>query len=910
MEEEFLNLPFFVENGWIKKACKVCGRTFWTLDPDREVCGDQPCEEYSFIGERVGAAVSSPSEVRARFIDFFSRRGHTPVRRYPVVARWREDVYLVGASIYDFQPWVTEGVVPPPANPLVISQPSIRLTDLENVGRTGRHFTGFEMMAHHAFNIGGINVYWANETVEYAYELFTKSYGVNPREITFIFDVWSGGGNAGEDYEVIVRGLEVATLVFMHYRVLPDGSFSPMRNRIVDTGYGLERIYWLLTGSFNAYESIFQPFITYLRSETGVAQPPRDLGLSLARKSGVLDYKNPLAAKKLLKEKSQKLAMSYEDVKQILEPNEAIYALADHTRTLAWMIGDGVVPSNSGAGYLARLLIRRSLRLKRRLGLEVPLSELVAKQVEIWSSDFPEHLEVLDEIVDIVDHEEERFRETLERGRKALSSILSEYESRGLKQIPAEEMLKLYESLGLPPEVVAEEAKARELDVDVTGFYAKLAELRSRAAPAQAVPAAPLVDPQLLESFPPTKVLYYENEKLERFKARVLGVLLGRYVILDRTAFYPTGGGQLYDQGVLSFNGRICRVEEVRKVGNVVLHACSGDLPPVGSEVEGIVDMERRLALMRHHTATHIVLGALRRVLGRHVWQAGAQKTPESVRFDFTHHKPVTPEQAREIEILANRVVMENRRVRKVFLGRTEAEQKYGFTLYQGGAVPEPVLRVVEIEGWDAEACGGLHCDYTGEVGPIKILGFDRIQDGVVRVTFCAGLAALNYIRETEEKLKELCRNLEVPCDKSVERVRELKEQVERLEKEVKRLREEIAKGGLPRREFTLGSPPKAVKAVIVESGDTPPREAATSLGRSYPGSIVLAYNARGDIALKVADDLLEEFDARELGKALCERLGGKGGGVRDLFQGKVENTANLEDAFRAAVEQALSKQG
>ncbi|MEM4761867.1 MAG: alanine--tRNA ligase-related protein, partial [Thermofilum sp.] len=264
MEEEFLNLPFFVENGWIKKTCKVCGRTFWTLDPDREVCGDQPCEEYSFIGERVGAAVSSPSEVRARFIDFFSRRGHTPVRRYPVVARWREDVYLVGASIYDFQPWVTEGVVPPPANPLVISQPSIRLTDLENVGRTGRHFTGFEMMAHHAFNIGGINVYWANETVEYAYELFTKSYGVNPREITFIFDVWSGGGNAGEDYEVIVRGLEVATLVFMHYRVLPDGSFSPMRNRIVDTGYGLERIYWLLTGSFNAYESVFQPFITYL----------------------------------------------------------------------------------------------------------------------------------------------------------------------------------------------------------------------------------------------------------------------------------------------------------------------------------------------------------------------------------------------------------------------------------------------------------------------------------------------------------------------------------------------------------------------------------------------------------------------------------------------------------------------
>lgn len=908
MKEEFLNLPFFIENGWIRKTCKVCGRTFWTLDPDREVCGDQPCEEYSFIGKRIGISVQSPGEVRARFIEFFKQRGHTPVKRYPVVARWREDVYLVGASIYDFQPWVTEGIVPPPANPLVISQPSIRLTDLENVGRTGRHLTGFEMMAHHAFNIGESNVYWANETVEYAYELFTQSYNVKPEEITYIFDIWSGGGNAGEDYEVIVRGLEVATLVFMHYKVLPDGSFSPMRNSIVDTGYGLERIHWLLTGTFNAYESVFQPFIVFLRRETGIPPLPEDLGLSLARKSGMLDYKNPLAAEKLLKEISSGLGMSFEEVRLILEPNEAIYALADHTRTIAWMIGDGIVPSNSGAGYLARLLIRRSLRLKRRLGLEIPLSELVAKQVDIWSSDFPEHREVLDEIVDIVSYEEDRFSETLEKGKKVLGDILSEYESKGLAQIPAEEILRLYESLGLPPEIVAEEARAKGLGADITGFYGKLAELRSRAAPAQAATTPAPVDIQALEGFPPTRLLYYENEKLGRFKARVLGVLQNRYVILDRTAFYPVGGGQLQDQGFLVFNGKSCRVEDVRKVGGVVLHSCSGDLPPVGSEVEGIVDMERRLALMRHHTATHIVLGALRRVLGKHVWQAGAQKTPEYVRFDFTHHKPITPDQAHEIEITANRVVMENRKVKKMFLGRTEAEQRYGFTLYQGGAVPEAVLRIVEVEDWDAEACGGLHCDYTGEVGLIKILGFDRIQDGVVRITFSAGIAALNYIREVEKRLEELCKNLEVPCEKSVVRVRELKEQVEKLEKEVKRLREEIARGGLPRREFMVEAPPQSVRVIIVEAGDVPPREAATAVGRSSPGSVVLAYNVRGDITLKVADDLLGILDAREIGKTLCEKIGGKGGGVRDLFQGKVESTGGLEEALRAAVESVLRK--
>jgi len=898
MAEELLNLPFFTENGWIRKTCKVCGRQFWTLDPDREVCGDQPCEEYSFIKEKVGTSVSSPREVREKFISFFFKHGHTPIRRYPVVARWREDVYLVGASIYDFQPWVTEGLVPPPANPLVISQPSIRLTDLENVGRTGRHFTGFEMMAHHAFNIGDLNVYWANETVEYAFKLFKEVYGVKPEEMTFIFDMWSGGGNAGEDYEVIVRGLEVATLVFMHYKVLDDGTLVPMKNRIVDTGYGLERIYWLLTGSYNAYEAVFHPFIAWLRSLAGVEPPPEQLSLALARRSGALDFKKPVEALKLLSGISFSVGMPFEELKKLLEPNEAIYALADHTRTIAWMIGDGIVPSNSGAGYLARLLIRRSLRLKMRLGLEIPLSELVARQVELWAGDFPEHLEVLDEITDIVDYEESRFRETLARGQKVLGELLSEYKSQGASELPVEEALKLYESLGIPPEVIAEQASAEGLKVDIAGFYARLAELRGKAQPQQAALPLP-VDPEVLRGFPQTHALYYEDEKLGRFRARVLGVLQDRYIVLDQTAFYPEGGGQLADHGYLLFDGERCNVVRVFKVGGVIVHECSGSLPPVGAEVEGIIEMERRIDLMRHHTATHILLGALRAVLGRHVWQAGAHKTPEYARFDFTHHRPITPEQARAIEELANKVVMENRRIVKRFMGRTEAEQKYGFTLYQGGAVPESVLRVVEIEGWDAEACGGTHCDYTGEVGLIKIVSFDRIQDGVVRVVFKAGRQALRHVQETEESLRTLCSSLEVPCEKALEKVQALKERVEQLEKEVKRLREELARGGLPRKEFTARTAYGEVRLILVDSGDTLPRDAATTLGRSAARSIVVAFNYKGDIAVKVSDDILEYFDARELGRLICEKLGGKGGGVRDLFQGRLSSVSGLEEVVK-----------
>ncbi|MGC9108541.1 MAG: alanine--tRNA ligase-related protein, partial [Infirmifilum sp.] len=314
--EDFENLPFFLENGWIKKKCPYCGRVFWTLNPNRETCGDQPCEPYSFIGEKVGKHVESITEVRSSFIRFFEERGHTPVKRYPVVARWREDVYLVGASIYDFQPWVTEGLVSPPANPLVISQPSIRLTDVDNVGKTSRHLTGFEMMAHHAFNFPGKSVYWANEAVEYAFNLFTRVYGIRPDEITFVYDMWSGGGNAGEDYEVLVRGLEVATLVFMHYKTRENGELVPIQNRIVDTGYGLERIYWLLTGKYNVYEAVFPEIIEYLRNQSGVGHPDPHIMAQIARLSGRLDYKKPIEAYETLTAISKSLGMSLEELRK------------------------------------------------------------------------------------------------------------------------------------------------------------------------------------------------------------------------------------------------------------------------------------------------------------------------------------------------------------------------------------------------------------------------------------------------------------------------------------------------------------------------------------------------------------------------------------------------------------------
>ncbi|PLJ77303.1 alanine--tRNA ligase [Infirmifilum sp. SLHALR2] len=894
VKEDFINLPFFVENGWVKKTCPVCGRVFWTLNPEREKCGDQPCEPYSFIGQKVGVSVDSISEVRRMFIDFFEKRGHTSVRRYPVVARWREDVYLVGASIYDFQPWVTEGLVPPPANPLVISQPSIRLTDVDNVGKTSRHLTGFEMMAHHAFNFPGVNIYWANETVEFAYELFTRVYGVKPEEITFIYDMWSGGGNAGEDYEVIVRGLEVATLVFMHYKTDESGGLIPISNRIVDTGYGLERIYWLLTGAYNVYEAVFPEIVEYLRVKSGLERPQEEIMSKVARASGSLDYKKPLEALATLSNIAKSVGMSVNELKRYLEPYEAIYAIADHTRTLMWMIGDGIVPSNTGAGYLARLLIRRSLRYMRKLGLEMKLSDIIAKQIEKWRNDFPEYSEVQEDILDIIDYEEDRFRETVARGEKVIEEIIKDSLDKGVKEIPGDTLLKLYESHGIPPEFLEERAAQRGLTVNTVGFYSKLAELKGRSAQAFKEAVRMQIDPSLVQGFPPTRKLYYENEKLFEFTAKVVGIIDGKYLVLDQTALYPEGGGQLADTGYLEFDGQRCEVVHVLKVGDVILHEVRGELPAVGSTLRGVVNISRRLNLMRHHTATHVILGALRKVLGKHVWQAGALKTEDYVRFDFTHHKPITPEQAQQIELLANRVVWENRRVIKRFIGRTEAEQKYGFTLYQGGVVPEKVLRVVEIEGWDAEACGGMHVDNTGEIGLIKIVGFEKIQDGVVRVVFKAGEPALRYVQSRDSLVSALKELLKAPEETLVEKVAELLSRVDHLEKEVKRLKEQTLIGSLQQTvapALTIGE----TEVYLIDSADADPREVATTLGRLKPNAVVVAYGKDGKIAIKVGDRALSTYDARDVGRKLCEKLGGRGGGVRDLFQGRVADVANLK---------------
>src|SRR3989442_645393 len=253
-EQEFA-LPYFQELGFIRRKCPSCRSNYWAV-PEKTTCGEVPCAPYSFIGTPPTRRRYSLAEMRIQFMDYFAERGHTRIKPYPIVARWRNDVYLVGASIYDFQPYVTEGTMPPPANPLVISQPCIRFTDIEQVGAAGRHMSIFEMGGAHAFNYPNKEIYWKDNTVRYHHKLLSDVMGVPSESITYKEHFWSGGGNAGPDLEGIVAGLEISTLVFMKYKVEQE-TLIPLPIRTVDTGYGIERWSWLSQGSPSGFHAVY-----------------------------------------------------------------------------------------------------------------------------------------------------------------------------------------------------------------------------------------------------------------------------------------------------------------------------------------------------------------------------------------------------------------------------------------------------------------------------------------------------------------------------------------------------------------------------------------------------------------------------------------------------------------------------
>jgi alanyl-tRNA synthetase len=784
------------------------------------------------------------------------------------------------------------------------------MQDIDNVGKTGRHTMAFEMGGHHAFNAeegAGYayegEVYWKDDCVAYCMDLLAD-VGADLEDVTLIEDPWVGGGNAGPAFEVIYRGLELATLVFMQFEADPDGdyemkdgnTYSRMDRRIIDTGYGLERWTWMSRGTATIYEAIYPEMIEFLRANAGLAYTEEEEAIvhraaTLAGHLDIDEVEDLEAARETI---ADEVGVPTERLRELGEPLERIYAIADHSRTLAYMLGDEIVPSNVGTGYLARMVLRRTKRLVEDVGVDAPLDELVDMQAERLG------YTNRDTIRDVVRTEVEKYRETLDRGTRKVRQLAEEYAGRE-DAIPVEELIELYDSHGIQPDMVEDIAAEHGVDVQVPDdFYALVAGRHGGGQAFEEAGEAPYED--RIADLPATDRLYYEDQERMEFEAVVLESFErpdGDYdVVLDQTMFYPEGGGQPPDHGTLATDDVTADLTDVQTHDDVIVHTVDAD-PGKGEFVRGQVDADRRRRLMVHHTATHVIGHAARQVLGDHVRQAGAQKHTDSARIDLRHYEAVSREQEKEIERIANRIVRANHQVIQEWPHRHEAESEYGFDLYQGGIPAGTNIRLIHVAE-DVQACGGTHVTRTGDIGTITVLSTERVQDGVVRFSYAAGEAAIEAIRATEDTLLETADVLDVDPTDVPETAERFFEEWKARGKEIEGLKADLAHAraaGTEGEEVPIGEATAVIQRIDADMEEL--RAQANELAAQ--GKIAVLGSGADGAQFVVAAPENSGVNAGEVVGELAGRVGGGGGGPPDFAQGGGPDGDALEEALADA---------
>jgi len=936
-----IDIPYFHEQGFVRKVCRVTNLWFWTRDPTRETSGDTTEDEYTFIGAPIiegypqrGKALKDA--MRETFLNYFEEHAHTRIQPYPVIARWRDDIHLTIASIADFQPHVTGGIAPPPANPLTISQPCIRLTDVAAVGRSGRHLTTFEMMAHHCFNRpeDGDVKYWVEECIRFCDDLFVNRLGIDPDEITYVENPWSGGGNAGPAVEVIVGGLELATLVFMNLEEREDGDveikgirYGEMPLQIIDTGYGLERFCWAAAGTPTIYEAIYPDTVAWLQDESDFQSSLSQLGdvdidallSELSRLAGILNIDVGTDVESLYNRLSERLeergiSVSVEQLKAVTEPLSSIYAIPDHMHALCNMLGDALIPSNAKAGYLARMLARRVCRMKDDLGLKMSLAELGAHHMDV-NLEMGGFSQSKEGILTILELEEARYHEMLRKGEAAVQTALAKVSKEAINA-PDEILFKLAEERGLQPDMVASIANRLgwiNLGIRV-GFAADMAARNAQQTKA----AAKAKGKQKLVggNWPATERRYYDDTSQMHFEANVLHCVEidastlnlssevqgtpTHAIILDHTLFYPEGGGQLGDSGVLGST----TVFDTHIEGEVILHLTDG---PLSGLVKGEVSWERRKQLMDHHTSVHIIGGSARALLGPHIWQAGSSKGERYARLDVTHFQRLTREDLDAIEDHANAIIATNPTVEKMVMERADADANFGFELYQGGPPKHRQIRVIRIGDHDVQACGGTHHDKAGEIGEVRIIRSSQVQDGVERLQIVAGETAREHARRQERLLTESAETLGVAVDdlpKTVNRFFEewksQQKKIESLEAEIVRLRtsgggdEAVEKDGIRYVIMEATGELKQMQNMVGELTRDATKPTVAVVGSREGGGKLI-------VAITEGTHAAESHNAVEILNTIAGHIGGGGGGRPTFAQGGGSNADGLDAALDAA---------
>ncbi|RMD80455.1 MAG: alanine--tRNA ligase [Gammaproteobacteria bacterium] len=876
--------------------------------------------------------MKSSAELRRGFLDYFRERGHTIVPSSPLVPAEDPTLLFTNAGMVQFKD-VFLGRERRPYTRAASCQRCVRAggkhNDLDNVGYTARHHTFFEMLGNFSFGD-----YFKREAIGFAWEFLTgvlrlpperlwvtvyaedeeaariwlEEVGVDPARFARIGDkpggqryesdnFWSMGetGPCGPCSEIFYdhgpgipggppgspeadgdRYVEIWNLVFMQYDRAPDGSLSPLPRPSVDTGMGLERLAAVVQGVHSNYDTdIFRHLIR-----------------AAAELAGVEDRGQP-----------------------------HLRVVADHIRSCAFLITDGVIPSNEGRGYVLRRIIRRAVRHGHALGIrEVFFHRLVGPLCQVMGEAYPELEEARPRVEEVLRREEERFRETLEEGLRILERAV---EGLAGRVIPGELAFRLYDTYGFPVDLTADYARERGLGVDLEGFERAMAEQRERARAAGrfALERGPG------EGLPPTRFTGYERLEDEGRVLALFRLPAGRegeaapepaealaageegLVVLDRSPFYAEGGGQVGDRGrLVGPEGTLAEVSDTQRLpGGAHAHRVrvrAGRLA-LGQRVQARVDEAARRATARHHTATHLLHAALRRVLGSHVVQKGSLVAPERLRFDFAHHAPLSREELREVERLVNEQVLADLPVEARVMSYQAARAAGAMALF-GEKYGEEV-RVLQIGAFSMELCGGTHVARTGEIGLVKITEEGGVASGVRRVEAVAGMEALAWVQALEESVARAAARLKGPKGELEGRVARLLDRQRELEQELQRLRARLA-GGAGRDLAEQAEVVDGVRLLVarLDGADAKAlREAVDRLKQRLGTAAVLLGSAtpQGKVLLVagVTHDLSGRLPAGELLQAAAREVGGRGGGRPDLAQGGGTDPARLDQALEAA---------
>ena len=861
------------------------------------------------------------SQIRQMFLDFFQEKGHAVEPSAPLVPHEDPTLLWINSGVATLKKYFDGRVVP--ENPRITNaQKSIRTNDIENVGKTARHHTFFEMLGN--FSIGE---YFKVEAIEWAWEFLTdkKWIGFDPDKLSVTihpedeeaYEIWSkkvgipeeriirlegnfwdiGEGPSGPNSEIFYdrgpefgndlsdpelypggeneRYLEIWNLVFSEFNHNPDGTYTPLPHKNIDTGMGLERITSVVQNVETNYDTdLFMPII----------RATEEISNTEYGKENQTDV--------------------------------AFKVIADHIRTVAFAVGDGALPSNEGRGYVLRRLLRRAVRYAKQININRPfMYELVPVVGEIMVDFYPTVKEKQDFIEKVVKNEEERFHETLHEGLTILFDVIKKQKEKGNKQIPGEDVFKLYDTYGFPVELTEEYAEEEEMTIDYNGFESEMEKQRDRARTArQDVDSMQVQSGVLRDIHHESKFVGYDQLQVQATVVVLLkdGVTVEKATtgeeiqfILDQTPFYAESGGQIADKGTLLAHGVKVDVLDVKKAPNgQSLHRAmvvEGELN-VNAAVTATVIEETRAKVIKNHSATHLMHQALKDVLGPHVNQAGSLVEPDRLRFDFSHFGQVQPEELERVEEIVNEQIWRSLDVDIDYKGINEAKSMGAMALF--GEKYGDIVRVVKMGDYSLELCGGCHVPNSSVIGLFKIVSESGIGAGTRRIEAVTGEAAYSLMNHQIGILKSAAAKLKTNVHDVPARIDTLQNEIKHLHRENESLAAKLGNieaGSLASKVKDVNGIPVLVANVQnIDMNNL--RNMADDLKQKLGSGVIVlgsAVDGKVNLIAGVTKDLIEKgFHAGKLIKEVSTRCGGGGGGRPDMAQAGGKDPSKLDSAL------------